>query len=438
MLPHLFSDRLEYIFRNMEDAVCVTGDTGNLLYANAAAQQLFGLKADGSAKIWDAIPYVDGNDALIQLFIDIILKQQKAAQSYVDYFDPAGKRYRLQISLSYHPDDPPMFLLVITDMTRLERVQSAFARYTSPEIADFVLSTPEGGKQGGQSRDVTILMSDLRGFTALSASIPAADLIGILNHYFEQMTAVIQRHRGTVIEFLGDGIFVVFGAPGNVPAHAEEAVRCAVEMQNAMLAVNRWNEANGYPALEMGIGISSGPVIVGNIGSDIRMKYGCIGQPVNLAGRIESYTVGGQIYVSEFTRDLIAAPLSVADSKAILPKGAGHEIRIYDVTGVGGDCSLTAPALTEDFTALPAPLPLRFYRMDEKIVSPLPLDGLLTKLTRDEKNGVLSVHVLLDPLENLMLRIGEHDFYAKVISAGPKEARIRFTSSPVPLSRLNG
>ena len=96
----------------------------------------------------------------------------------------------------------------------------------------------------------------------------------MLNRYFEAMVACIQKYHGTVIEFLGDGIFTVFGAPKDLEDHASCAVNCAVEMQKAMPAVNEWNKANGYPELQMGIGINTGDVVVGNIGSEKKMKYG--------------------------------------------------------------------------------------------------------------------------------------------------------------------
>ena len=211
-------------------------------------------------------------------------------------------------------------MIVARDLTELVRVNSAFARYTSPEIADYVLHTPEGEKQGGRTQNVTILMSDLRGFTALSTKLHPDMLITILNHYFEAMTAVISSYNGTVIEFLGDGIFVVFGAPNDDETHAEHAVYCAVEMQNAMKSVNEWSTLHGYPELEMGIGINSGPAVVGNIGSADKMKYGCMGGTVNLAGRVETFTTGGQIYISERTKAELHSELTISAEQILCPK----------------------------------------------------------------------------------------------------------------------
>ena len=118
------------------------------------------------------------------------------------------------------------------------------------------------------------------------------------------MAAVIRYFRGTVIEFLGDGIFVVFGAPLELLDHASAAVACAIDMQNAMEEVNAWNREHGYPDLEMGIAVNSGTAVVGNIGSEQKMKYGCMGETVNLAGRLESFTLGGEAVPATASREI--------------------------------------------------------------------------------------------------------------------------------------
>ena len=126
----------------------------------------------------------------------------------MEYEANDGKIFNLHVNMTYMNEGDGIFVMVARDLTELVRVNSAFERYTSPEIAKYVLTTPEGEKQGGQTRNVTILMSDLRGFTALSTKLHPDTLIAILNHYFEAMIYVVRRYNGTVIEFLGDGIFI--------------------------------------------------------------------------------------------------------------------------------------------------------------------------------------------------------------------------------------
>ena len=298
-------EQVQYIFTNSQDSICIISSTGELQYSNPAAEKLFGISAKEGVKIWEAIPYVEGNDDLIQLFIDAVLSKVDSQEAIVDYWNNEGEVRNIHVKMTHHKEDQSVYLVVITDLTQLFKVNSALVRYTSPDIADYALMTAEGQKSGGQTRNVTILMSDLRGFTALSARLSAEELIKVLNHYFEQMVAIIQKYRGTVIEFLGDGIFTVFGAPKDIPDHATLAVKCAVEMQSALREVNKWNEENGYPPLEMGIGINTGNAVVGNIGSEKKMKYGCMGSTVNITGRLEGLTIGGQIFITQSTKDKV-------------------------------------------------------------------------------------------------------------------------------------
>lgn len=428
MLRELNSERIQYIFRSMDDAVCVTGMGGELLYANPAAEKLFGLQAGNRSKLWEAIPYVEGNDELIQLFIDSVMEKRKSFNALVDYVNNEGSLFHLHVSLTCEPSDPGLFLIVISDLTQSVRVKSAFARYTSEDIADYVLTAPDGEKQGGKAQEVTILMSDLRGFTAMSARLSSTQLVSVLNHYFESMSAVIERHRGTIIEFLGDGIFVVFGAPKELPDHASAAVRCAVEMQNAMEAVNAWNRENGYPELDMGIGVNTGTVVVGNIGSEKKMKYGCMGEAVNLAGRLESFTVRGQVFISESTRKQASEEVSVKSESSFLPKGATHDMRFYDISGIGC-CKLNNASDASAWITLSGKT-LAFYVLEEKTVDHTEHIGSLTRISADNRFALLSTDNKLKPFQNLMLRIGDRDTYAKIVSQEGNDFRLCFTSVP--------
>ena len=436
MLTELNNEWIRDILDNMEDAVCATSMGGELLYANPAAEKLFGLDMDRQAKIWEAIPYVEDNDALIQLFIDGVMKKKGPIRSLVEYVNNEGKRFNLHVTLTCEPTDAGMILIVIHDLTDLTKVHSAFERYTSPEIADYVLTTPDGEKQGGQDREVSILMSDLRGFTALSTRLSCDDLITMLNHYFEAMAEVIRRHRGTVIEFLGDGIFVVFGAPQEMPGHAGAAVSCAVGMQNAMAEVNAWNSEHGYPALEMGIGVHSGPVVVGNIGSERKMKYGCMGETVNLAGRLESLTLGGEICISEHTRKMIPHEVPARREDTFMPKGGREMMKYYSITGAGPDCVLKSAGEAIRWRNLPAALETVVYILEGKQVGTEAHAGTLAAISEDERYGLLNTETALQPMQNLMLRTGGLEAYAKVTDRTQQGCVICFTMKPEGFSGL--
>ena len=321
-----------------------------------------------------------------------------------------------------------IFLAIITDLTELFKVNSAFARYTSPDIAEYVLSSPDGEKRGGKNKNVSILMSDLRGFTALSTKLSSNELIVLLNHYFEKMAAVIAQYGGTIIEFLGDGIFVVFGAPKDMPDHAYLAVKCAVEMENAMEEVNRWNSEMGYPTLEMGIGINSGPVVVGNIGSENKMKYGCIGATVNIAGRLESLTVGGQVYITENTRALITEELNISNESSFLPKGASTELKYFEIQGIGEEYLKDASSKEIEWKEYSVEDVYKFYKLEGKSVEKIEYIGKLSHISADKKFGIFATDLSLPDMQNIMVKIKGECAYAKVIKKEEMGYRICFTS----------
>lgn len=420
------------IFTNMANAVCLTDRQGLLLFNNPAAENLLGISSDHrkKEKIWEVIPFVENNDDLIQLFIEAIQTRNTTRQSVVNYENNEGKRFQFWVSMTYTEDNNGMFIIIIDDLTQLEKVSSAFTRYTSPQIADFVLNTPEEEQQVSQSRNVSILMSDLRGFTAISSVLSPERLVSMINHYFGVMVDIINRWQGTVIEFLGDGIFVVFGAPKDDPLHAEHAVSCAIEMQNAMAAVNEWNSANGYPILEMGIGINSGDTVVGNIGSDTKMKYGCVGKHVNLAGRVEALTVGGQVMISSLTRDQITQPLKIRGNHQIMPKGASEPLEVFDISGIGDDGNLEIKVRPVHWRKVLSHAELTFRMLNEhKSVSGEKHSGTLLALSADDRFAVLRTDFPL-PLEaNLLLEIGG-DLYAKIVDSYGEDPVLCFTSRP--------
>lgn len=317
-----------------------------------------------------------------------------------------------------------------------ELVRRAFGRYVSEEVATSILQSPEGLELGGEEREVTILMSDLRGFTALAARLTPHEVIEFLNTYLEAMVDVISRYEGTIDEIIGDAILVIFGAPLACEDHAAKAVACGLAMQLAMTDVNRRLTAKGAAELQMGIGVHTGRVVVGNIGSLRRTKYAAVGSNVNLAGRIESFTTGGQLLISENTREKIKAVLRVDGRYQVEPKGAARCLQLYEVGGIGEPFNLSLPPRSEALCPLPQPLPLRFTVLEEKFVGRTVHEGRLAALSESEA-GIES-GLSLVPLSNLKLELQPvagvspgGEIYAKVIGAvagASGQTRIRFTS----------
>src|SRR5215831_15078690 len=200
-------------------------------------------------------------------------------------------------------------------------IRNAFGRYVSPEVAKTLLESPEGLRLGGHKREVTVLMSDLRGYTRFAEHGDPALVMEVLNNYLGYMAELIIEYGGTINEFIGDAIFAVFGAPLDHPDHAERAAAAALAMQKAMAQINRDNAAHARPRFEMGIGVHTGEVVVGNIGSEQRAKYAVVGGAVNLAARVEGCTVGGQIFLTAQTLERIGELAEVQEPVRVELKG---------------------------------------------------------------------------------------------------------------------
>ena len=222
-------------------------------------------------------------------------------------------------------------------------IRSVFGRYLTDDIAETLLDSPEGLALGGARREMSILMADIRGFTQMSAHRDPEEVVQIVNNFLTPMTEVILQYGGTIDEFIGDAILVLFGAPHAVVDHAPRAVACAIDMQLAMPRVNALNREDGLPEVTTGIAVNSGEVVVGNIGSERRAKYGVVGHNVNFTARIESVTEGGQILVSDRTREIIGDGLQTRSEQSILPKGFDAEVRVHEVCGIGAPFNLRLP-----------------------------------------------------------------------------------------------
>lgn len=218
---------------------------------------------------------------------------------------------------------------------RKDFIRRVLGRYVTDEVAAHVLSSPEELHLGGERREVTILMSDLRGFTPMSDKLGPEKVVKILNHYLHFMVEIIMKWGGTIDEIIGDALLVIFGAPVTMDDHAKRAARCAIEMQLAMDELNEVLKAEDLIEIQMGIGLNTGEVVVGNIGSEKRMKYSVVGGPVNLTARIEAFTIGGQILASKETCDLLGPEARIDGKLRVNMKGYSRPVSIYEVGGMG-------------------------------------------------------------------------------------------------------
>ncbi len=312
-------------------------------------------------------------------------------------------------------------------------IKDTFGRYLSRKIVDEILESPDGRRIGGRRQTVTVLMSDLRGFSDLSDSRDPEEMVRILNRYLEAMTQVIQEYDGVIDEFIGDAILTVFGIPEEKADDPARAVACALAMQQTLADLNRDFVADGMPPLEMGIGINTGPVVVGNLGSEARTKYGIVGAVVNIASRIESNTVGGQVLVGEATHAKVNAKLAAEPPMTVMMKGFKRPLVCYPVTAIGPPYDIRFNLKTPD-PLVEICLPLQLWRLDGKKVVAGPLSGETRKL--NETTFVVNFTEALSPLTNVKLLFTfcqeAHcfsDIYAKVVE-------VDHTSQP-PLYRLH-
>lgn len=194
-----------------------------------------------------------------------------------------------------------------------------------------------------QSKNVTILLSDLRGFTAMAERYSALEVIDLLNQYFLKMSEVIQRYNGTIDKFMGDAIMVLFGAPTSKEDDLERCLSCAIDMQIAMAEFNSENHLKDYPPLFMGIGINTGEVVAGQLGSYIHSEYTVIGDEVNLASRVEAHSLRGQILISENCYQQAKDYIEIGSKNSVRVKGKSDIVNLYELVATNKPIRLVPP-----------------------------------------------------------------------------------------------
>ena len=325
-----------------------------------------------------------------------------------------------------------------------DRVRRTITRYLSDKIAQAVLDNPDA-IQASEKREVSVLMSDIAGFSQLAERLEPERVVEILNVYLGAMTEVVDEYDGAIDEFIGDAVLVIFGAPLEMEDHAARAVACAVAMQARMEAVNAELAERELPPLEMTAAVNSGEVVVGTIGSERRAKYGVVGTAVNLTSRIQSLAAPGEVLISQRTYEDAggdAGPVRIRETRQASVKGFSEPIAIHSVAAVegeGGGAVAEEPAEMTEIT----PIPFDLTTLDGKELGPDAHRGEIVALSETGARARVAADVELrtDVCLTIEGADGTPDsVYAKVLDAegDGHTLRLRFSSVPPSVAERFG
>lgn len=438
-----------------EGLIIFDAETKSVIEANEKAGHLIGVPADEltGMPIAAFMSHPNVDDSIVDAMLDAIYHKGEFSEKVVSYDvrNIGCRDVRLRSSLLRSKDTVLgiiVFMEDVTDLTELKKelvamekirklnkqlelrnkyIRKVFGEYMSDTLLSEIIDKPDGANVSASESVVTVLMSDLRGFTTTCVHTSPQLMFDALNNFLTLMTAEINKNNGLIIELLGDGILAIFGAPAENEKHAADAVAAAICMQNAIEKANEWNREYGVAEFSMGIGVCTGKMFVGNIGSEQRKKYCVMGSNVNLCGRIESYTTGGDILISPETRAMIHAPMLIDKELEILPKGVDRPITVSRVRALG---ELSENFCGEyDFRELEKPVEVPFRTISGKHVSAESTVGRFSALCASA--GIFETEEELSLYDNVEIDIGAQ-LFGKVTEKDGEKYTVTFTMKPAP------
>jgi adenylate cyclase len=221
--------------------------------------------------------------------------------------------------------------LAHSKIARQSLERAALERFLAPEVVELIAANPDKVRLGGANQEVSVLFADIRGFTSLSETLPPERIVEILNEYFTRVADVIFDHGGTLDKFLGDGLMAIFGAPISKGNDAANAVKAALSIQALMFELNRDAQARDWPELQVGIGVNTGIVTAGNIGSPKRIDYTVIGDAVNVSSRLCSNAKPGEVLISESTTAKVRGLFELKRLEPLQVKGKALPLNVFQV-----------------------------------------------------------------------------------------------------------
>ncbi len=339
----------ENILDSMDNGVIALDFEGRIITFNPSAANILGVPVESAlGRYYPEVFFgLEGNDEFNDVLINVIYTRQTHMYQEVPFVSETGEIVPLGINSSLLKDEQGSeygVVSVFSDLTEIKKrqfLQDTLTRYVTKQVVDLILDNPEEIILDGEEREATVLFADIRSFTSLAEKMKPKELVYMLREYFTLMVEAVFTFQGTVDKFIGDCIMAIFGVPTPQPNHAERAVRTALAMQNALTAFNDRRREQGQEVFHIGVGIHSGKMVVGNIGSEQRLEYTAIGDAVNLASRLEGLNkqYGSSVVINESTFRQLPGDIVTRELDKVRVKGKYEPITIYEVLGVHDEVS---------------------------------------------------------------------------------------------------
>lgn len=350
----------ENILDSMDNGVIALDFEGKIITFNPAAAKILGIPVErGLGKYYPEVFFgIEGNDEFNDVLINVIYTRQTHMYREATFIRDEGTVVPVGMTSSLLKDDQGLeygVVSVFSDLTEIKKrqfLQDTLTRYVTKQVVDLILDHPESIILDGEIREATVLFSDIRSFTSLSENMDPKELVLMLREYFTLMVESVFQFQGTVDKFIGDCIMAIFGAPSPQPNHAELAVQTALVMTQYLDGFNTKRMQQGKDQIRIGVGINTGSVVVGNIGSEQRLEYTAIGDAVNLASRLEGINkqYGTDIVISESTACELGESIVKRELDEVRVKGKRQPVKIYEVMGIQEEISSDLIAVQKQFT----------------------------------------------------------------------------------------
>ena len=303
---------------------------GEIEFVNKEALRI--LKKEKEEVVENHYLIIFEKDEILQEIIQKVESEQERLFETEFTFKSSKKKISVNLSCSPVFDEQKNFsgiVIAIDDLSKINKVKSTFKKYVSKNIVDKLLESEDSLNLGGTESDITILFSDIRGFTSMSEKLSPTQIVKLLNKYFQSMIDVVFKYNGTLDKIVGDELMVLYGVPLKNEMDTENAVNTAIEMFKELDKFNEYIVKEGFKPFSIGIGINKGKAVSGNIGSEQQMNYTVIGDTINLGARLCSHAKSGEILISNSVKDNISKDHKFKKIPAIHVKGKAKPIEVW-------------------------------------------------------------------------------------------------------------